>query len=143
MGFELGPTLRDSHIKSSYGHMARVHATYGPPFSLGHYRYVYLVDYAEKDLNFTLSDATFLISFIGILNTVGELIIGWVGDRSWANFNAVYAVCMVCCGLSTAAVPFLSSYGHLAVAASIYGFCISANYSLTSPMLVEIGRTIH
>ena len=104
-------------------------------------RYVYLVDYAERDLNFELSDATFLISFIGILNTVGELIIGWVGDRSWANFNAVYAVCMVCCGLSTAAVPFLTSYAHLAVAASIYGFCISANYSLTSPMLVEIGET--
>ena len=98
-----------------------------------------MVDYAERDLNFDLSDATFLISFIGILNTVGELIIGWVGDRSWANFNAVYAVCMVCCGLSTAAVPFLASYGHLAVVASIYGFCISANYSLTSPMLVEIG----
>ena len=105
-------------------------------------RYVYLVDYAERDLSFELSDATFLISFIGILNTVGELIIGWVGDRSWANFNAVYAVCMVFCGLSTAVVPFLSSYGHLAAAASVYGFCISANYSLTSPMLVEIGEII-
>ena len=50
---------------------------------------------------------------------------------------------MVCCGLSTAVVPFLSSYGHLAAAASVYGFCISANYSLTSPMLVEIGTYSH
>ena len=57
-------------------------------------RYVYLVDYAERDLNLELSDATFLISFIGILNTVGELIIGWVGDRAWANFNVIYAVCI-------------------------------------------------
>ena len=51
------------------------------------------MDYAERDLNLELSDATFLISFIGILNTVGELIIGWVGDRAWANFNVIYAVC--------------------------------------------------
>ena len=47
------------------------------------------MDYAERDLNFELSDATFLISFIGILNTVGELIIGWVGDREWARYDHI------------------------------------------------------
>lgn len=43
--------------------------------------YVYLVDYSEKDLGFSSQDATFLISIIGILNTFGEVIIGWLGDQ--------------------------------------------------------------
>jgi len=43
--------------------------------------YVYLVDYSEKDLGFSSQDATFLISIIGILNTFGEVIVGWLGDQ--------------------------------------------------------------
>jgi hypothetical protein len=43
--------------------------------------YVYLVDYTEKDLGYSSHDATFLISIIGILNTLGEVIIGWLGDQ--------------------------------------------------------------
>ncbi len=43
--------------------------------------YVYLVDYSEKDLGYSSKDATFLISIIGILNTFGEVIVGWLGDQ--------------------------------------------------------------
>ena len=98
--------------------------------------YVYLMDYAEKDLMFT--DATYLISIIGILNTIGEVLIGWMGDQPWMNLNLLYALCMLGCGISTAVVPFLNVYGHLGAMAGIYGLCISANYSLTSPILVEL-----
>ena len=98
--------------------------------------YVYLVDYAEQDLH--LPDSTYLISMIGLLNTIGEVIIGWVGDQTWMNMNLLYAVCMLACGFSTAVVPFLTRYAHLAAMAGIYGFAISANYSLTSPILVEL-----
>ena len=38
--------------------------------------YVYLYDYAESDLKFKSSDATLLLSMIGILNTVGEVLVG-------------------------------------------------------------------
>eukprot|EP00095_Tigriopus_kingsejongensis_P011825 snap_masked-scaffold1818_size27096-processed-gene-0.5 protein:Tk11825 transcript:snap_masked-scaffold1818_size27096-processed-gene-0.5-mRNA-1 annotation:"PREDICTED: uncharacterized protein LOC100881530" len=99
--------------------------------------YVYLVDYAEQDLKFG-SNATFLISLIGIFNTMGELIIGWLGDQPWIAKNVVYAVCMLACGLATAIVPFLTKYSLLAAMASLYGLAISANYSLTSPILVDL-----
>ena len=100
--------------------------------------YVYLVDYTEKDLGYSSHDATFLISIIGILNTLGEVIVGWLGDQKWNSINLLYAVCMVACGTATAIVPFLTSYAALGAMAGIFGFAISANYSLTSPILVEL-----
>lgn len=50
----------------------------------------------------------------------------------------LYAICMLACGTATAIVPFLSSYSALGAMAGIFGFAISANYSLTSPILVEL-----
>ena len=79
--------------------------------------YVYLLDYTEKELKFPSTDATFLLSVIGILNTVGEVMIGWIGDQQWTNLNALYALCMLACGIATACVPFLSFYRSLAIVA--------------------------
>ena len=79
--------------------------------------YVYLLDYSEKELKFPTTDATLLLSVIGIINTIGEVVIGWTGDQTWTNLNALYASCMVACGISTALVPFLSSYTPLAIVA--------------------------
>ncbi len=45
---------------------------------------------------------------------------------------------MVACGSATAIVPFLSTYSGLGVVAGVFGFAISANYSLTSPILVDL-----
>lgn len=100
--------------------------------------YVYLYNYAETDLKYSPTDATAFLSIIGILNTLGEVIVGWLGDRSWMNLNILYAFCMVVCGLSTALVPFLSNYYALGLMAGLYGLCISANYALTSPILVNL-----
>ena len=100
--------------------------------------YVYLYNYAEMDLKFKSTDATILLSVIGILNTLGEVVIGWLGDRSWMNLNILYAFCMIICGGSTALVPFLVDYYALSSMAGLYGLCISANYALTSPILVNL-----
>ena len=45
---------------------------------------------------------------------------------------------MFACGTATAIVPFMSKYSALGTLAGIFGFAISANYSLTSPILVEL-----
>ena len=82
--------------------------------------YVYLLDYAEKELKFSSTDATYLLSVIGIINTVGEVLIGWIGDQQWTNLNALYAICMLACGISTALVPFLTIYRSLAIVAGKY-----------------------
>ncbi|EFA08184.1 monocarboxylate transporter 12 [Tribolium castaneum] len=99
--------------------------------------YVYLTDHA-RNLGYSEEDASLLISIIGIINMLGEVILGWAGDRSWANANIIYAVCMGLCGAVTAIVPLIDSYWSLCVISGAFGFFIAANYSLTCIILVEL-----
>ena len=78
----------------------------------------------------------------GILNTVGEVVVGWLSDQAWVSSTALYSACMLVCGLVTALIPLASSYPLVLALSAVYGFCISANYSLTSPILVDL-VTIH
>ncbi|XP_021707529.1 uncharacterized protein LOC5567273 [Aedes aegypti] len=99
--------------------------------------YVYLTDNATE-MGFTPSQSSMLISIIGIVNMVGEIVLGWMGDRKSVNANFTYAVCMGLCGLVTALVPLFTDYTALSCLAGAFGLFIAANYSLTSIILVEL-----
>lgn len=71
--------------------------------------YVYLADNAVE-IGFTETDASILISLIGIVNMVGEIILGWFGDRKFITAGMIYAICMVFCGLVTGLVPLLNTF---------------------------------
>ena len=49
----------------------------------------------------------------GILNTLGELMVGWIGDKDWMSSSLLYAACMLCCALATALMPLVNSYPQL------------------------------
>ncbi|XP_045478236.1 monocarboxylate transporter 12-like [Harmonia axyridis] len=100
--------------------------------------YVYMTDYATNNLKVTSENASLLISMIGIVNMVGEIILGWMGDRPWANAELIYAFCMFCCGGVTALMPFATNYTVLSALSGAFGFFIAANYSLVSIILVEL-----
>lgn len=71
--------------------------------------YMYLADFA-KELGLNKKDGSSLISYIGIINMLGEIMLGWFGDRKFITAGMIYAICMVFCGLVTGLVPLLSSY---------------------------------
>ncbi|XP_029178947.1 uncharacterized protein LOC114946561 [Nylanderia fulva] len=100
--------------------------------------YVYLTDNAIE-VGFSETDASILISVIGIANMGGEIFLGWAGDRAWVNASIVYAVCMALCGAVTALIPVvISDYYTLCAISGAFGLFIAANYSLTSIILVEL-----
>ncbi|XP_039290550.1 uncharacterized protein LOC111047355 [Nilaparvata lugens] len=99
--------------------------------------YVYLADNA-LELGFTETDGSYLISIIGILNMLGEIVLGWAGDKPWVNPGIVYAISMALCGVFVALVPLLRSFSLLGVVSGGFGLFIAANYSLTSIILVEL-----
>ncbi|KAG7189710.1 hypothetical protein KM043_017378 [Ampulex compressa] len=100
--------------------------------------YVYLTDNAIE-MGFSETDASILISVIGITNMGGEIILGWAGDRAWVNASIVYAVCMALCGAVTGLIPIVvSNYYTLCAISGAFGLFIAANYSLTSIILVEL-----
>ena len=63
---------------------------------------------------------------------------GYIGDRPWCSPLLIYNVSMVLCGLATIVIPFLSDYWTLAAASAVFSLFISANYALTSVILVEL-----
>ncbi|XP_018570450.1 monocarboxylate transporter 12 [Anoplophora glabripennis] len=99
--------------------------------------YVYLTDYAINN-GVTKDAASILISIIGIINMIGEIILGWAGDRAWANASVIYAACMGLCGGIIALVPLITDYKLLSAVSGAFGFFIAANYSLTCIILVEL-----
>lgn len=74
--------------------------------------YVYLPDYATKinPENITASDASMLISVLGIVNMFGEIFLGWLGDRKCLSVGLIYGICMVFCGLITGLVPLFKTF---------------------------------
>lgn len=68
--------------------------------SIGFYiPYVYIVAQAE-DMGIAKENASYLLSIIGIANSVGRIVLGFVSDKPWVNRLAVYNVCLTLCGVS-------------------------------------------
>nr|CAD7454744.1 unnamed protein product [Timema tahoe] len=124
-------------------------------YSWYHVPYVFLTDKAIE-MGMENDDASYLISYLGILNMVGEhtlptlqlilfrcsvrfqIFLGWAGDQPWINAGVVYAASMAMCGFATMVVPLITSYAGLATVAGIFGFSIAGNYCLASIILVEL-----
>lgn len=73
-----------------------------------------------------------------MLNTVGMLLLGILAD--WERFNNIiwYGLSISICGFCVLVVPWLANYSQFCIVGSLFGFFISANYTLTSVILVEL-----
>ncbi|XP_018493762.1 monocarboxylate transporter 9 [Galendromus occidentalis] len=100
--------------------------------------YVYIPDHAKSIPSVQEGAGAFIISVLGVLNTLGVVIVGYIGDKPWIDPSLLYAICTVIAGASVAAIPLLESYFPLAIASAIYGFTISANYTLVPEIVVNL-----
>lgn len=99
--------------------------------------YVYGPDQAVQ-LGISHNRASFLVSIIGIVSTVGQVVLGYIGDCPWCSCTTLYAVLTGFAGMATVLVPFCTNFASLAAYAASFGFLISANYSLTTIILVDL-----
>ncbi|XP_064618464.1 monocarboxylate transporter 12-B-like [Liolophura sinensis] len=90
------------------------------------------------ELGIDSTRAALLVSILGITNTIGRIISGLLSDRSWVDCVLVNNTTLIFGGLITIAVPFLSTFLHLAIYAALYGLSISPFVSLRSVILVEL-----
>lgn len=98
--------------------------------------YVYIPDYI-KDMNLNWF-SSYLISILGIFNTIGMVLFGYIGDKSFVDPSLVYAITMCISGIAIGCLPFLKNYISMAAAVATYGFTVSTNYALTASLLVEL-----
>ncbi|XP_053682690.1 monocarboxylate transporter 12 isoform X2 [Sabethes cyaneus] len=99
--------------------------------------YVYLAAQANS-LNIDTKQASYLLGVIGIANTVGRIILGYLSDKPWVNRLLVYNMSLTICGLATAFSVLCLDFYSLATYSAIYGFTIGAYVGLTSVILVDL-----
>lgn len=96
--------------------------------------YVFLNDIAKED---GIENPAFIISTLGIVNTFGQIIYGFIGDKN-IDLTVLYGVSIILSGLAIMVVPWFMSFIPLCILAGLFGFFISANYALSTVILVEI-----
>jgi len=99
--------------------------------------YVYTVDRA-RGWGIDEKDAAFLLSIIGIANTIGRLVLGWLSDRNIINRLYLYNCCLVLCGISMGLSSFMVTYYWQVVYCAIFGVTSGAYVGLTSVVLVDL-----
>ncbi|CAK9300426.1 unnamed protein product [Gordionus sp. m RMFG-2023] len=99
--------------------------------------HLYIVD---KAISYGIDpvSAGFILSIMGLVSTVGQIFFGYLADKPNLNTIYLYTAATAGCGLSCFAFTFFTDYVGLCAFAALYGFLISANYSLTSIILVDL-----
>ncbi|ODM93665.1 Monocarboxylate transporter 7 [Orchesella cincta] len=100
--------------------------------------FVYLIDAAVLK-GVDADSAAFLLSIIGVTNTIGRVVSGMVSDLPQVNSLFMNNVCILLSGVCVFVVPFCGSsyYAYVAVAV-FFGLFVSAYISLTSIILVDL-----
>lgn len=99
--------------------------------------FVYIVDMAQND-GIDASSATFLLSIIGIVNTFGRIICGYIADFPSVDALFLNNVCLVIATVAVGATPLFSTYSGYVLVAIVFGIAISGYISLTSIILVDL-----
>ena len=99
--------------------------------------YMFLTDRAIY-LGISEESASFLVSILGIVNMVGQVIYGFIGDLPQVNPTLLYLVSITIAGIATMVMPLFTSYASMAIYSTVFGFVISANFTLTTIILVEL-----
>ena len=81
---------------------------------------------------------SFIMSLIGICNTIGRLIAGWISDRPKVDAILVNNIALIVGGLATCLLPVISSVSLLYVYGVLFGFSVAFFASLRSILLVEL-----
>lgn len=70
------------------------------------------------------SSASFLLSIIGITNTIGRVACGYFADFPWVNALFVNNICLVISTVAVAVTPFCHTYGGYITIAIAFGIAI-------------------
>lgn len=99
--------------------------------------FTYLVDHAMEQ-NIDKTKAAFLVSVIGITNTVGRILSGVIADVTKVDALIINNVALVLSAVLLFLEPFCTTYPLLVLFAALYGLCVSAYISLTSIIICDL-----
>lgn len=99
--------------------------------------YLFLPDYG-MEMGIDETSSALLISILGGMNTVGQIMVGYLGDLRCVDPVLLYAIWIVLTGVANLFLPLLTSFATLVVYVCCFGIFVSANYSLCSVIIVDL-----
>lgn len=100
--------------------------------------YFYLVEHLTQ-IGYSEDDGAFILSIVGITNTIGMIGLGWIGDRPCVNVGALYSACLVLCGMCVATMPPASlNLIVLAVISAVFGLLFAGAFTFIPSLLVGL-----
>ena len=100
--------------------------------------FVYLPSMASSNQDISMDQAAFLLSIIGISNTLGRLLSGWISDFYWVDSLFVVNGSLILSSICVFVFPFITSYTGFIILGILFGLFIAAYIALTSIVLVDI-----
>lgn len=82
--------------------------------------FIYIPDRAKLE-GVEDDPAAFLLSIVGIANTIGRVVFGILGDMKWVNRLYLYNVALTICGVGTVLSVFCKIYPLMALYAGVFG----------------------
>ncbi|XP_022256260.1 monocarboxylate transporter 12-like, partial [Limulus polyphemus] len=99
--------------------------------------FMYLIDRAVMS-GVAPEKAAFILSVIGITNTIGRLFSGWVCDQPKVKALVINNIALIVGGLVTVLNPLLNTYSLLLAYGAVFGFAIACFAALRSVITAEL-----
>ncbi|XP_033759651.1 monocarboxylate transporter 5-like [Pecten maximus] len=91
-----------------------------------------------SDVNLSTEEGAFLISAMGLSNTIGRVLIGYITDKPWANCLIINNTGLLIGGLATCFVPFYTTFETLVIYAVVFGITMAVFILLGSILMAEL-----
>ena len=79
-------------------------------------------------MGFSPAEGALLLSILGITNTIGRILAGWMSDRPWADCLFINNISLIIGGIATIACPFCDEYYLLVAYSCVFGLAIGKLY---------------
>ncbi|KAL7294649.1 hypothetical protein TKK_0011952 [Trichogramma kaykai] len=99
--------------------------------------FFYLVEAAVAN-GVEKKQASFLVSVIGITNTIGRVACGYVADFPQVDSLLLNNICLIVATIAVSLTPLCTTTMHYMIMSTFFGIAISGYISLTSIILVDL-----
>ncbi|XP_048207740.1 monocarboxylate transporter 5 isoform X3 [Perognathus longimembris pacificus] len=93
-----------------------------------------------KTLDIDIMDASYLISVAGIIETVSQLISGWVADQNWIKKYQYHKSYLILCGITNLLAPLATTFPLLMTYTIFFAIFTGGYLALILPVLVDLSK---
>ncbi|XP_047402229.1 monocarboxylate transporter 5 isoform X3 [Sciurus carolinensis] len=91
-----------------------------------------------KTLGIDIMDASYLVSVAGIIETISQLISGWVADQNWIKKYQYHKSYLILCGITNLLAPLATTFPLLMTYTIFFAIFAGGYLALILPVLVDL-----